>query len=300
MTWHKTNPIPTCNGTYLSDTEYCVLARESGTKIYGTYETKKKWWVSKCNVDDKKLYSHPTIKPLEIIKNLIINSSKENDVVLDAFMGSGTTAVACKELNRHFIGFELNPEFYEIANNRLNKTETTKEKAERKKEYKIFLILWRNNMNLSKLKDLKNKQQKIIADYLLGLAQNDECLMNKLLETDKTIQGCMSYIYKEARKQAENSIAFIENEVVYEWAKHYFLEDSLNCEPKGNKNTQEKVEKNNTNDEEEAEEIDDIENSEDVAEIEEKEESKPVKQKKTKVEKIKDKLYDGLDLFSME
>lgn len=112
LTWHKTNPIPTCNGTYLSDTEYCVLARESGTKIYGTYETKKKWWVSKCNVADKKLYSHPTIKPLEIIKNLIINSSKENDVVLDAFMGSGTTAVACKELNRHFIGFELNPKIY--------------------------------------------------------------------------------------------------------------------------------------------------------------------------------------------
>lgn len=134
LTWHKINPIPTCNGTYLSDTEYCVLARESGTKIYGTYETKKKWWVSKCNVDDKKLYSHPTIKPLEIIKNLIINSSKENDVVLDAFMGSGTTAVACKELNRHFIGFELNPEFYEIANSRLNKTETTKEKAERKEK----------------------------------------------------------------------------------------------------------------------------------------------------------------------
>lgn len=120
MTWHKTNPIPTCNGTYLSDTEYCVLARESGTKIYGTYETKKKWWVSKCNVADKKLYSHPTIKPLEIIKNLIINSNKENDVVLDAFMGSGTTAVACKELNRHFIGFELNPEIYSNSIKRLN------------------------------------------------------------------------------------------------------------------------------------------------------------------------------------
>ena len=61
-----------------------------------------------------------TIKPLEIIKNLIINSSKENDVVLDAFMGSGTTAVACKELNRHFIGFELNPKIYSNSIKRLN------------------------------------------------------------------------------------------------------------------------------------------------------------------------------------
>lgn len=142
-------------------------------------------------------------------------------------------------------------------------------------------------MNLSKLKDLKNKQQKIIADYLLGLAQNDECLMNKLLETDKTIQGCTSYINKEALKQVENGLAFIENDVVYEWAKHYFLEDSLNCEPKGNKKVQAKPE-------EETEEINDIE---EVAKIEEQ---KLAKQKETKINKIKDKLYDGLDLFSME
>lgn len=133
-------------------------------------------------------------------------------------------------------------------------------------------------MNLNKLKDLKNKQQKIIADYLLGLAQNDECLMNKLLETDKTIQGCTSYINKEALKQTENGLAFIENDVVYEWAKHYFLEDSLNYEPKGNKKVQAKPE-------------------EEVAEIEEQ---KLAKQKETKINKIKDKLYDGLDLFSME
>ena len=120
LTWHKTNPVPTCCNKYLSDTEYILFFREKGVKINGTYETKKKWWVSKCNVADKKLYSHPTIKPLEIIKNLIINSSKENDVVLDAFMGSGTTAVACKELNRHFIGFEWNPEIYSNSIKRLN------------------------------------------------------------------------------------------------------------------------------------------------------------------------------------
>lgn len=148
-------------------------------------------------------------------------------------------------------------------------------------------------MDLKKLKDLENKQQKIIADYLLELAQNDECLMDKLLETDKTMKGCTSYINKEALKQAENGISFIENEVVYEWAKHYFLEDSLNCEPKGNKKAQAKAE-------EETEEIDDIESSDEVEELEEKEKPKPVKEKKTRVEKIKDKLYDGLDLFSME
>lgn len=120
LTWHKTNPIPTCNNTYLSDTEYCVFAREGGVKLYGSVETKKKYYVTGINTADKELYKHPTIKPLNIIKNLIINSSKENDIVLDCFMGSGTTCVAAKELNRQYIGIELDPTFYKIAKDRLN------------------------------------------------------------------------------------------------------------------------------------------------------------------------------------
>lgn len=120
LTWHKTNPIPTCNNTYLSDTEYCVFAREGGVKLYGSVETKKKYYVTGINTADKELYKHPTIKPLNIIKNLIINSSKENDIVLDCFMGSGTTCVAAKELNRQYIGIELDPIFYKIAKDRLN------------------------------------------------------------------------------------------------------------------------------------------------------------------------------------
>ena len=47
-----------------------------------------------------------------IIRNLVENSSKEGYLVLDPFMGSGTTAVACKELKRNFIGFEINPDYH--------------------------------------------------------------------------------------------------------------------------------------------------------------------------------------------
>lgn len=120
LVWHKTNPIPTCNNKYLSDLEYCVFAREPNTKLNGTYETKSKVWTSPANVADKDLFEHPTIKPLELVKNHIINSTKEGDVVLDCFMGSGTTAVACKELGRNYIGFELNPEYWQIAVDRVN------------------------------------------------------------------------------------------------------------------------------------------------------------------------------------
>lgn len=138
LVWNKTNCIPTINNTYLSNLEYCVFARESGTPLYGSYETKSKCYTSSCNKKDKDLFLHPTIKPLPFIKNLIINSSQENQVVLDPFMGSGTTAVACKELNRQFIGFELNPKFYEIANDRLNDVTQVDKKKEEQGYMKLF------------------------------------------------------------------------------------------------------------------------------------------------------------------
>lgn len=120
LTWHKTNPTPTMNNTYANDTEYLIMAREKGTKLYGDYNSKKKYWITTTNKNDKDLFKHPTIKPLEIIKTLISNSSDENDLVLDCFCGSGTTCVAAKELNRRFIGIEIDPEYHKIATNRLN------------------------------------------------------------------------------------------------------------------------------------------------------------------------------------
>ena len=120
ITWHKTNPIPACGNKYLTDTEYCLFFREKGVKIYGNFDTKFTYYVTPLNSKDKKQYKHPTIKPLNIIKNLVINSSNEGDIVLDPFIGSGTTAIACKETNRHYIGFEINKNYFEIANKRLN------------------------------------------------------------------------------------------------------------------------------------------------------------------------------------
>lgn len=127
LTWHKTNPIPTCNNKYLSDTEYLLYFRENGVKIYGNYETKRKYYVSQTNKKDKKLYLHPTIKPLEIINNLILNSSLEGQTVLDCFMGSGTTGVACINTKRDFIGIELDKKYYDIAKKRISEAEKEKE-----------------------------------------------------------------------------------------------------------------------------------------------------------------------------
>lgn len=123
LTWHKTNPVPTCNNKYLSDTEYILYFRQGGVPMYGSYETKKKYYVTPTNKEDKQKYKHPTIKPLNIIENLIVNSSKENDIVLDCFMGSGTTPVACVNTHRHYIGYEIDNNYFDIACQRLDEVE---------------------------------------------------------------------------------------------------------------------------------------------------------------------------------
>lgn len=119
--WHKTNAMPLCGSKYLSDCEYCLYFYKD-IKLNTTYKTAHQIYNLPINLKDKQKYGHPTIKPLEIINNLIINSSNVNDIVLDCFMGSGTTAVACKENGRHFLGFEIDPKWYKVANDRLNKT----------------------------------------------------------------------------------------------------------------------------------------------------------------------------------
>jgi len=68
----------------------------------------------------KERFNHPTIKPLAMIKSLISKYSNPNDIVLDPFLGSGTTTIACKQLNRHSIGIEKNPEYCKIAQKRVD------------------------------------------------------------------------------------------------------------------------------------------------------------------------------------
>jgi len=68
--------------------------------------------------DDKKY--HPTQKPLKVMENIVAKASEKGMVVLDPFLGSGTTMVACKNLRRSCIGIEINPKYVEIAKLRLN------------------------------------------------------------------------------------------------------------------------------------------------------------------------------------
>ena len=62
---------------------------------------------------------HPTVKPIKLMSYLITIGSRPDDIVLDPYVGSGTTAIAAKRLRREYIGFELDPDYFELARARL-------------------------------------------------------------------------------------------------------------------------------------------------------------------------------------
>ena len=75
--------------------------------------------ILRFNTVEGKERIHPTQKPVELIEYLLKTYTKEGDLVLDNCMGSGTTGVACINLERDFIGIEINPEYYDIAKSRI-------------------------------------------------------------------------------------------------------------------------------------------------------------------------------------
>ncbi|MBB1073385.1 site-specific DNA-methyltransferase [Rhodoferax sp. 4810] len=77
------------------------------------------WRVTRLHQLDQERVAHPTQKPLELIERMILASCPPNGLVLDPFMGSGTTAVAAALHQRHFIGYELNPAYCQLAEQRL-------------------------------------------------------------------------------------------------------------------------------------------------------------------------------------
>lgn len=120
LCWHKKNALPTYSNKYLSDTEYCLYVHKGKGRTHpSNYEDARTWWVGLINLADKKKYGHPTIKPLDYIRQLIRNSSDEGAVIFDPFAGSGTTGVATLLERRRFIGFEINKQFYDIAASRI-------------------------------------------------------------------------------------------------------------------------------------------------------------------------------------
>ena len=117
LIYAKRNPIPTKNNKYLSDKEYCFFVRDKNCYFNNDLPFEEYKTVQYVNV--KKNEFHPTQKNLEFISILIRKSSKEGDVILDPYIGSGTTAIVAQQLNRQYIGIEIDSAYTEISRKRL-------------------------------------------------------------------------------------------------------------------------------------------------------------------------------------
>ena len=112
LVWQKTNPIPVANMKHISDIEFIVYVRGKGACFNNDvpFEYKKKIYTSGITPNKDRL--HPTQKQVNHIRQYIALHSKGNDLILDPFMGSGTTAIASILEKRNFIGFELEKDFF--------------------------------------------------------------------------------------------------------------------------------------------------------------------------------------------
>ena len=108
LIWSKNNAI--CNQYYMNSHEYIIFFRKGLAKSINDCSTKSV--LSYKNPINK---IHPSEKPIELLKVLIENSSNTGDVVLDFCMGSGSTGKACKDINRRFIGIEIDEKYFNIA-----------------------------------------------------------------------------------------------------------------------------------------------------------------------------------------
>ena len=107
LVWDKLNTMPTFGDCELAWTN---IKRNSV----------KKYTLQYNGLIGKEVNrQHPTQKPLELMRWIIVNYSNEGDLILDPFMGSGTTLRACKDLNRRYIGMELSKKYCKVADDRL-------------------------------------------------------------------------------------------------------------------------------------------------------------------------------------
>jgi len=114
----KPNPVPLFNSHYLTDKEYIVYIHDQ----WATFNSNMKlenYFTYKSYPIGTSIHNHPTVKPKELLYNIIKISSNENDIVLDPYIWSWTTAVVCKRFKRRYIWIDINEEYINIAKRRL-------------------------------------------------------------------------------------------------------------------------------------------------------------------------------------
>ncbi|WP_237416360.1 DNA-methyltransferase [Helicobacter saguini] len=124
LKWEKSNPMPrNINRRYVQDSEFAIWAVRKNAKW--TFNKPKDVPYLRASfktsvVSGKEKVKHSTQKSLQLMQEIIKIHTNLNDFICDPFMGSGTTGVACKLLNRNFLGIEINKTYFNIAKNRID------------------------------------------------------------------------------------------------------------------------------------------------------------------------------------
>ena len=114
LIWEKNNKgMGDLKGSYAPKYEMVLFGHKGRRENEGSRQVD----VIKAKKTGNKL--HPTQKPTDLLEILIKNSTKENEIILDCFMGSGSTGVACMNTNRRFVGIEIEENYFNIAKNRI-------------------------------------------------------------------------------------------------------------------------------------------------------------------------------------
>ena len=126
MVWHKTNPVPNIRkSSSLNSCELIVCLWNKGHVWNFSKQSQMHNFIESpiCMGNERlKNPKHPTQKPVKVLKHIIEIASNERDIVLDMFMGVGSTGVAALELNRRFLGIEIDEKYYNASNERLKNT----------------------------------------------------------------------------------------------------------------------------------------------------------------------------------
>lgn len=119
IVWQKPDPIPLNGKTkMLNAWEAAIIGKKAGAYFSGRCQHN----IFKYQAPKGKSRVHPTQKPVGLMKELITLTTKKGDLVLDPFMGSGTTAIACIATGRNFIGFEIDKKYYKQSLDRIKST----------------------------------------------------------------------------------------------------------------------------------------------------------------------------------
>ena len=116
--WEKSNPMPAAGNSITNAVEYFIVLGEKSLKSNTTY-TKN---IITSSVNSKMPKTHKAVMKQEIADYFIEKFTKQKDIILDPFMGLGTTGISCIEQDREFVGIELIKEYYETATTRIKET----------------------------------------------------------------------------------------------------------------------------------------------------------------------------------